>query len=252
MSKPRIVAVGGWDPTGGAGIVADVKAIHACGGYALTVVTALVPQDHSRVFDVVAVDAAVVKISLEQCFTELPPAAVKSGLLTGASWPVVAAFLAGPGSRLPWVCDPVWRSNFGDALGMQLPAHGLQRDGLAVLTPNQDELRSLAAMGSDASETEAAEALLARGWNAVLVKGGHASGADVVDCLYTAGSAPAAYIRRRMPGSLHGSGCILASALATGLARGETLAAAFQQAESYMDGVWAGSVVVGPDARRMA
>ncbi|MEO6204478.1 MAG: bifunctional hydroxymethylpyrimidine kinase/phosphomethylpyrimidine kinase [Mycobacteriales bacterium] len=227
----RVLAVGGSDSGGGAGIQADVKALHALGVHASTVVTAVTAQSSTAVTDVHAVPVESVRAQLAAVLDDLGADVVKTGMLASAA--VVAAVVDALGDR-PLVVDPVGSSSTGTGL---LSAEGLEvlrRDLLpraTVVTPNLAEVTALTGVVVTAPDDllAAAAAVLELGPEWVLVKGGHLPG-EPIDLLYDGTTE----IRLRGPRvdtpHTHGSGCTLASAiagyLAIGLSVPEAVAAA--------------------------
>lgn len=234
-----VLAIGGWDPTGGAGITADVKAVHACGAYALTALTGLVLQTPQSVLSVEPVGAKILRRTLDEALAPMPLGAVKTGMLGSVELARIAfAFVRA--HEVPWVFDPVRNSSDGTLLGNADPKRAFPRQGLSVITPNLLELQALTGLAPTTRKNRdaAVERLFAMGFDAVLIKGGHGRGAMAGDELVLAGGARYYHERRRYPGSLHGSGCTLASALASFLAQKAELPSAFYQAEMFMDAVF--------------
>jgi hydroxymethylpyrimidine/phosphomethylpyrimidine kinase len=234
-----VLAIGGWDPTSGAGIIADVKAIHAAGAYAVTALTGLAVQTPQKVLSVKPVAPALLQQTLTEALAGMPKHALKTGMLgSPQNARIVFEFIRK--STLPWVFDPVRAATDGTRLGSGSVKSAFPRKGLSVITPNLPELGALA--GVDVSSVKGRDAAIAKliavGFDAVLLKGGHATGRMVVDELVTASGERIEYSRRRLKGSLHGSGCTLASSLAAHLALGFPLRDAFLQAEFFMDAVW--------------
>jgi hydroxymethylpyrimidine/phosphomethylpyrimidine kinase len=247
---PTVLAIGGWDPTSGAGITADVKAVHACGGYALTALTGLAVQSPHKVLEVEPVRPGVLKRTLHEALANLPIGCVKTGMLAGkAQAKIVFEFVRK--AEIPWVFDPVRAASDGTLLGNGNLEQAFPRDALSIITPNLLELQAMTgiAPGSKKARAEAVAKLFAQGFHAVLIKGGHGRGAIVGDELLLAGGQRFLHERPRIPGSLHGSGCTLASALAAFLAAGAELPSAFYQAEMFMDAVFQASWDVGGKRR---
>jgi hydroxymethylpyrimidine/phosphomethylpyrimidine kinase len=243
---PIALTIAGTDPTGGAGIQADLKTFAALGVYGASAITALVAQNTRGVQAIFDVPADFVARQIDSVFSDLDVAAVKIGMLARPEVvEAVAAGLDAAGPR-PVVLDPVMVAASGDPLIVD-EAVAVIRAVLfpraAVITPNLMEAARLLETGVAESEAEMVaqgQALLALGPAAVLVKGGHASGPDSADVLVRPGAAPAWFRAQRVATTnTHGTGCTLSSAIAAGLARGLELAAAVQQAKTYLTGALA-------------
>jgi hydroxymethylpyrimidine/phosphomethylpyrimidine kinase len=230
---PIVLTFAASDPTGGAGLQADVLTLAGMGCHPLSVVTALTVQDTSHVAEVQPVEARLVVAQAERVLAETRVQAFKLGVLGS---PANARAVAGILARhpdVPVVVDPVLASGAGDALssGDMVPAlreHVLPQ--ATVVTPNGDEARRLTGQGELA---RCAAALLDMGCEYVLVTGGHEAGAEVVNVLYDASGAVREDRWPRLPGDYHGSGCTLASALAGALANGMQVAEAAHEAQEY-------------------
>lgn len=256
MTKPApsprtVLAIGGWDPTGGAGIVADARTIHACGGYALTALTGLAVQTPHKVLQVDPVAPELLAQTLRQAISPLPVHALKTGMLGNAALAEMVFEYIRP-LYIPWVFDPVSRATDGTTLGEGPLASAFPRKGFSVITPNLPELKELT---GEPDLQAALDVLFERGFDAVLLKGGHGGhggdggGAEVEDWLFVHEGQPVRHVRPRLAGTLHGSGCVLASALAASLAKGLPISAAFARAEHFMDSVWMTSWDVGNGVR---
>ncbi|HEV2110069.1 MAG TPA: hydroxymethylpyrimidine/phosphomethylpyrimidine kinase [Gammaproteobacteria bacterium] len=230
---PVVLIIAGNDPSGGAGLAADIQAVTALGAHPAPVVAALTVQDTRDVSRVVALEPELVSEQAQRVLEDLPVAAVKLGLLASATVGHAVAELLRRHPRLPLVVDPVLRASGGGALVedalLQVYLHELFP--LATLiTPNADEGRRLA---PDAVDTVArAEALLKTGAAYVLMKGADEATPEVHNTLFGAG-ARQDFSWPRLPGAYHGSGCTLASAIAALLARGDALPAAVDKAQRY-------------------
>ncbi len=217
----RVLAIGGSDSSGGAGIQADVKTLHALGIHASTAVTAVTAQSTMAVTDVLDVPADVVTAQLSAVLDDIGADVVKTGML-GQPEVVLAVVKAVAG--LPLVVDPVGVSSTGRSL-LSTGALTVLRDRLLplalVVTPNLAEVTALTGLVVTGAEhmLAAAQAVHALGSQWVLIKGGHLPG-DPVDLLYdgrTATLLPGSRVASR---HTHGTGCTLASALAGYLALG--------------------------------
>jgi len=222
------LTIAGSDSGGGAGIQADLKTFHQFGVFGTSVITAVTAQNTVGVLAWEPVSAALVTRQLDALAMDLPPGAVKSGMLASAVLvETVATGIAR--HRLPnYVLDPVMVATSGDRLldedAEQLVARRLLPLA-ALVTPNLDEAAILVGevvATPDAME-RAGRALLRRGARAALVKGGHLSGDQVVDVLVTAGAARRFTRPRLDTTSTHGTGCTLSAAVAAGLALGRPL-----------------------------
>lgn len=232
------LTIAGSDSSGGAGIQADIKTMSALGVYAESVVTALTAQNTMGVQGVVATDPDFVFLQMESVFSDIYPNAVKIGMLPTAE--VVHA--VGQGLQRfdaqNVVLDPVMVATSGDALS-EAPAVQALFDlfpQVSVVTPNIPEAEVLSGMPIETKEDmlAAAKAIQSKGAQAVLVKGGHlAEEAD--DVLLEANGAVAWLSAQRVETkNTHGTGCTLSSAIASYLAKGETLKHAVAFAKRYL------------------
>ncbi|MGF1544542.1 MAG: bifunctional hydroxymethylpyrimidine kinase/phosphomethylpyrimidine kinase [Parvularculaceae bacterium] len=240
--RGRVLIIAGSDPSGGAGIQADVKTVTALGGFAMTAITALTVQNTRGVSAVHPVSSDIVRDQAMACVEDIGVDAVKIGMIADAKTArAVAALLEGPLAGVPAVIDPVLTATSGDALAGDGVA-GAILDALAprarLLTPNVPELAALtgrAVAGVD-DAVDAARALLrCAGARAVLAKGGHFDAEEVVDALVADEGDATLFSNRGLASTAtHGTGCTLASAIATGLAQGRALDAACTRAIAYV------------------
>ena len=233
-----VLVFSGLDPSGGAGIAADLTAIAAQGVHALPVITALTVQDHNRVHEVEPVDAALIARQAAALIDAIEIDAVKIGICGNrANADAIAAAvtrLRAQRPGLPVVLDPVLASGHGDAL-----ARGDARAALApllalatVVTPNLGEAEAL--------DTSACEH--------VLVTGGHGEGPEVINCWHSAGQ-HWEWRWARLEGEFHGSGCTLAAAIAARLALGEPVGKALDTAQAYVQRTLGAAFSIGPGQR---
>ncbi len=238
----RVLIVAGSDSGGGAGIQADIKAVTTLGGYAATAVTALTAQNTTGVFGVVGVEPAFIQQQMRVVIEDIGVDSVKTGMLHAA--PVieaVAEVLDELDPSLPVVVDPVMVAQSGASL-LEPEAISALKDRLlpraTVLTPNLPEAEAL--LGTTISETRdemcaAAVDLVGLGPDAVLLKGGHMTGDSLRDVLARRGEVLEVFEDPRMDTEhTHGTGCTLASAIATGLAQGLEILAAVHRARRYL------------------
>ncbi|MFP4239622.1 MAG: bifunctional hydroxymethylpyrimidine kinase/phosphomethylpyrimidine kinase [Rhodosalinus sp.] len=236
---PNILSIAGSDPSGGAGIQADLKAISANGGYGMAVITALTAQNTQGVRAVTLVAPEMVVAQIGAIRDDIRIDAVKIGML-GSAAIIEAVAEALSGLTAPVVLDPVMVAKGGDRL-LAAEAVATLRDRLlpraSVITPNLPEAADLldTDMATDRPEMEAqAQALLALGPQAVLLKGGHLAGGDSPDLVLSAAETQWIEGARHASRNTHGTGCTLSSALATQLGRGLPLNQATSRAKSYL------------------
>ncbi len=238
--KGRVLIVAGSDSGGGAGIQADIKTVTALGGYAATAVTALTAQDTRNVYGVVGIEPTFIALQMRVVLADIGADAIKTGMLH--SVPVletVAATLAEYAPGIPVVVDPVMVAKGGARLLEADAVDTVIRSLLPlahVLTPNLPEAEALLGREVRAEEDmpDAARALLALGPAAVLLKGGHLRGDRLLDLLATRDEVHAFEGARLATPNTHGTGCTLASALATGIAQGLPVHDAVARARDYV------------------
>jgi hydroxymethylpyrimidine/phosphomethylpyrimidine kinase len=236
----RVLIIAGSDSGGGAGIQADIKTVTMLGGFAMTAVTALTAQNTEGVFGVLPIVPDFIGQQIEVVLDDLGADALKTGMLHDAAViETVAAVIADRAAGVPLVVDPVMVAKGGAPLIEEGAIGSLKRllvPKAAVLTPNLPEaeilaghpIPDLAAMRATATE------LLALGCRAALLKGGHLPGATVYDVLAT-GSGLRIWDSPRIDSRhTHGTGCTLASAIATGLAQAMPIEAAVERARTYV------------------
>lgn len=234
-ARPSVLVLAGLDPSGGAGISADIEAIAAQGAHALPVVTALTVQDNNRVHEVVPVQADLLQRQIDALAARMPISAVKLGIPGNlANAEVIAQAILRLRERdaaLPVVLDPVLASGAGDPLarGDALAALAPLLGVATVVVPNLPE----------------AEALGRLACPHLLVTGGHASGAQVVN-RWRSAHGERTWSWARLPGTFHGSGCTLAAAIAGRLARGDTMADALERAQRWCQAALAASYSIAP------
>jgi hydroxymethylpyrimidine/phosphomethylpyrimidine kinase len=236
-----VLVVAGLDPTGGAGLAADLEGLHAVGARGWPVAAAITAQGPKGVrgWSPVPVEMLLAQVDALLDGTPRAPGAVKTGMLgTAGLAHALAARLREPDlAAVPLVVDPVLLASSGAWLldlaeGSPLEALGPLLSRARVVTPNLDELRALTGLevGDDRAAVAAARTL---GVRAVLVKGGHRAGAPVD--LLVEGRRVTRLTGRRRPGTARGTGCRLASALAGLLGRGASLEAAVRGAKRVVE-----------------
>jgi hydroxymethylpyrimidine/phosphomethylpyrimidine kinase len=237
----RVLVIAGSDSGGGAGIQADIKAVMALGGFAMTALTALTAQNTRGVSAVLPVPPDFLRAQIDAVMADIGADAVKTGMLPDtAAIATVADFIEALSPALPFVLDPVMVATSGDRLQSAEALHTLKTRLIplaTLITPNIPEAELLlgSAIPDAAAQRQAAASLLALGAGAVLVKGGHhLSGETVTDILATPGGVVAMTGTRIESTSTHGTGCTLASAIAAGLAQGIGLEDAVRRARAYV------------------
>ncbi|WP_296280317.1 hydroxymethylpyrimidine/phosphomethylpyrimidine kinase [uncultured Acinetobacter sp.] len=236
--RPTVLCFSGLDPSGGAGLQADIEAIGQSGAHAAIACTALTIQNSQQVFGFEATSKQLLLAQANAVVGDLPIKVVKSGMLgTTDNIAALAEFLREHPEYL-YVLDPVLVANSGGSLGDQatLVKAFVELIPLAsILTPNTVELRAL----TDEIDIEKATAkLFEMGAQAVLVKGGHEDTPDYIrNALYVNGEMIVESKCPRLDGEYHGSGCSLASFIAGRLAVGDNLKTAVQHAETWLFGV---------------
>ncbi|MBJ7314146.1 hydroxymethylpyrimidine/phosphomethylpyrimidine kinase [Rugamonas sp. CCM 8940] len=250
--RAAVLVFAGVDPSGGAGVAADLQAIAAQGAHALTVVTALTAQDNDRVHAVEPVAPALLLRQAEVLIDKIAIAAVKIGIPgSAANARVIAGLierLRQLQPQLPVVLDPVLASGHGDLLSRDDAALALAPllPLVTLLTPNGPEARALT--GQDTPAAQAA-ALRARGCRHVLVTGGHDDDSGVVVNRWYGAGREQHWRWQRLAGGFHGSGCTLASACAGLLAQGLTMERALQRAQQYCHHTLADSYAIADGQR---
>jgi hydroxymethylpyrimidine/phosphomethylpyrimidine kinase len=236
---PIVMAVGGFDPSGGAGILADIKTIAAMHCYGVAVITSLTAQNTIGVYGAYHQSSQVVGEQMEVLFDDFDVRAVKTGMLPSLEAVREVARQLAPRSDLAIVIDPVVRSSTGfDLAGGGLDAMVDQLFPLAdLVTPNIAEAEMITGLQvkDRCSMEKAARIIFERGPAAVLVKGGHLESGDAVDLLFGPGGPVEITGKRMISRNTHGTGCTLGSAIASLLARGVELETAVRTAKRYVE-----------------
>lgn len=244
-TPPVVLCLSGHDPSGGAGVQADIEAIRAQGVHPATVVTALTVQDSRNAYAVDATDPAAVIEQAELVLEDLPVAVIKLGLLGSADMVLALRALLARHAAIPVVLDPVLKAGGGAALADQALVTALM-DLLpvaTVITPNLAEARQLAHPAK--TRAACADALLAQGARQVLITGGDEPDADSVLNTLHGAQGIQTWNWPRLPHRYHGSGCTLAASLAARLALGEPLAQAAETAQRYTWGTLQTAYCIG-------
>ncbi|MDP1637440.1 MAG: hydroxymethylpyrimidine/phosphomethylpyrimidine kinase [Candidatus Nitrotoga sp.] len=237
---PIVLAFGATDPSGGAGLQADILTIASMGCHPLSVVTAVTVQDTSGVDDILPIDAEWVSDQARAVLEDMPVAAFKIGLLGSVENIAAIAEVISDYPDIPLVFDPVLASGRGDELADEDMLDALRELLLpqtTILTPNSIEARRLI-QDEDNDEdnpdlAECAKRIVQLGCEYVLVTGTHEHTPKVINTLYGENGVVRSDSWTRLPGIYHGSGCTLASAIASLLANGLPINEAVKEAQEF-------------------
>ena len=241
---PAIVLVfAASDPTGGAGLQADLMTLSSMGCHALSVVTAITVQDTAGVEDVMPIDSDWVVDQARALLEDMPVAAFKLGVLGSTENIAAIAEVVSDYPDIPLILDPVLASGRGDELAsedMIAAMSELLLPQTTLITPNSQEARRLARTQQDEDSeeedhalAECANRILRLGCEYVLITGTHENTPRVVNTLYGEDGVIRSDDWERLAGTYHGSGCTLASAIAATLANGLDMAEAVREAQEY-------------------
>ena len=237
---PIVLSFAASDPTGGAGIQADLLTLASIGCHPLTVVTAITVQDTAGVEGILAIDADWIADQARALLEDMPVAAFKLGMLGSTEAIAAIAEVVADYPDIPLIMDPVLASGRGDQL-----AHDEMVDAMielllpqtTILTPNSMEARRLALDEDNDDDrptlAECAKRLIDMGCEYVLITGTHENTPQVINTLYGPDGQIRADAWERLAGSYHGSGCTLASAIAANLAHGLDMTDAVYEAQEY-------------------
>jgi hydroxymethylpyrimidine/phosphomethylpyrimidine kinase len=237
-APPAVLVFAATDPSGGAGIQADVLTLASMGCHPLSVVTAITVQDSSGVEGVLPIDADWVADQARAILEDIPVAAFKIGVLGSAENVAAIAEIVADYPEIPMVLDPVLTSGRGDEFANEETLAAIREmliPQCTIITPNTPELRRLAQEDdNDEGRIEKlALRLIEMGTEFVLVTGTHEATPEVINSLYFDKGLLRSDNWQRLPGSFHGSGCTLASALAATVARGLDISEAVREAQEY-------------------
>ena len=245
LSPPIVLTFAASDPSGGAGIQADLMTLSSMGCHALSVITALTVQDTIGIDSVLAIDADCVEDQARTLLEDMPVDVFKIGLLGSIENIAVIAGILSDYPDIPLVFDPVLASGRGDELAdddMIAALRELLLPQTTILTPNSLEARRLAGDGDQDDDDdegeilpldECARRLITFGCEYALLTGTHENTPLVVNDLYNRDGLVRSDSWERLPGSYHGSGCTLASALAASLAHRLAISEAVRAAQEY-------------------
>jgi hydroxymethylpyrimidine/phosphomethylpyrimidine kinase len=236
---PRILIIAGSDSGGGAGIQADIKTVTMLGGFAMTAITAITAQNTLGVDAVLPVPADMVLKQMDAVLRDIGVDAVKIGMIGSAETAQAIAARLEDLSGIPIVFDPVMVASSGAALADEATIAAFERliAAASLITPNAPELALLSgrAVADSKAMQSAGSAMADRMQVAVLAKGGHLGGTEVVDLLLAPGGGVTRWQDSRIETrNSHGTGCTLASAIATGLGQGLPLERAVEIARHFV------------------
>ena len=234
ITPPVVLCFSGHDPTGGAGLHADIGAISAVGCHSASAITCITVQNSRDVQRLLPVAPELFRQQAEAVLDDLPVAAIKIGLIGDTGISKEIAVLLREHSHIPVVLDPVLAAGGGTELASDKLLESIRMDLLPhieLATPNSVEARRLS--GRDGLQESAGE-LLSMGCKNVLITGTHEAGDQVINTLYP-GSVEdkQSWGWSRLPDNYHGSGCTLAAAIAARIAKGLPLAKAVAEAQEY-------------------
>lgn len=239
-TPPIVLTFAATDPSGGAGLQADILTLSSMGCYALSVATAITVQDTLGVEDVFALDSDWVADQARSVLEDMPVAVFKIGLLGSVDNIAAIAGIVADYPDIPLILDPVLASGRGDELSSDDMLAAMQEMLIpqsTLITPNSLEARRLALEEGEEdgrlSLAECAQRLLEMGCEYALITGTHENTAQVVNTLYGESGVIRSDSWQRLPGSYHGSGCTLASAIAASVAHGLSVSDAVKEAQEY-------------------
>jgi hydroxymethylpyrimidine/phosphomethylpyrimidine kinase len=238
-TPPLVLSFAASDPTGGAGIQADILTLASMGCHPLSVITALTVQDTAGVDEILVIDADWVADQARMLLEDMPVAAFKMGMLGSVETIAVIAEILSDYPEIPVILDPVLASGCGDEFAtddMIAAMRELIIPQTTIITPNSNEARRLALFESedeDISLPDCAARLIEMGCEYVLITGTHENTPRVLNSLFNTDGTMQTDAWDRLPGSYHGSGCTLASAIAATLAYGQEMPQAVREAQEY-------------------
>jgi len=237
---PIVLSFAANDPSGGAGIHADILTLASLGCHSLSAITAVTVQDTAGIDDIIALDPELVADQARAVLEDMPVHAFKTGLLGSVEIIAVIAEIISDYPDIPFVMDPVLASGRGDELANEEMVHAMNELLLpqaTILTPNSLEARRIVQYEEDDDQeldlNQCADKLLQSGCEYVLITGAHENTSQVVNTLYGVDGVLRSDKWQRLAGSYHGSGCTLASAIAASLANGLPVYDSVYEAQRY-------------------
>jgi hydroxymethylpyrimidine/phosphomethylpyrimidine kinase len=235
---PIVLSFAATDPSGGAGIQADLLTLSCMGCHALTVVTAITVQDTAGIEDVLPIEADWVTDQARVLLEDMPVAAFKIGMIGSVENCAAIAEVVSDYPDVPLILDPVLASGRGDEIATEDMIKAMRElliPQTTIITPNSLEARRLADDGNDEERSleNCAKRILHMGCEYVLITGTHENTPQVINTLYGQQGVIRSDSWQRLPESYHGSGCTLAAAIAATLANGLDIPEAVREAQEY-------------------
>jgi hydroxymethylpyrimidine/phosphomethylpyrimidine kinase len=236
---PIVLSFAANDPSGGAGVHADILTLASLGCHSLSAITAVTVQDTAGIDDIMVLDPEFVADQARAVLEDMPVHAFKTGLLGSVEIIAVIAEVISDYPDIPFVMDPVLASGRGDELANEEMVHAMNELLLpqaTILTPNSLEARRIVQDEDEDQEldlNQCADKLLQSGCEYVLITGAHENTSQVVNTLYGVDGVLRSDKWQRLAGSYHGSGCTLASAIAASLANGLSIYDSVYEAQRY-------------------
>jgi hydroxymethylpyrimidine/phosphomethylpyrimidine kinase len=237
---PIVLTFAATDPSSGAGLQADILTLSSMGCHPLSVVTAITVQDTLGVDDILAMDAGWVSDQARAVLEDMPVAVFKIGMLGSVEIIAAIAEIVADYPDIPLILDPILASGRGDELAnedMLAAMREMLIPQTSLITPNSMEARRLAQNDDDENDDpsleECAKRILEMGCEYVLITGTHENTTQVINTLYGDEGIVRSDTWQRLPGSYHGSGCTLASAIAATIAQGLDIEEAVKEAQEY-------------------
>lgn len=239
MKRPAVLVFSGSDPSGGAGISADIEAIAAQGAHALPIITAITVQDNDRVFSVHPVAIELILEQAQALANKIPISAIKIGIIgsriNAAAIALWISYFKKQHPNLPIILDPVLASGHGDVLSVDSASDAVELIAplirlATLITPNLSEAEVLCPKATSALQQ--AQQLMSYGAEHVLIKGGHSTEVNITNHWFY-DDQHKRWEWPRFSGEFHGSGCTLASAIAGQIAVGRSMTQAIDVAQTY-------------------
>lgn len=233
LTPPQVLVFSGHDPTGGAGIQADIETLFQLKAHAIPIITCLTVQNSHNVLKLMPVSATQIQQQVTPILQDLQPKVIKMGLLGSVEGLNAVVEIVRQLPELPVVVDPILAAGGGKDLSQQDFIQQFYQHLLPlvdILTPNSEEARRLT---GEQDLNQCAEKLLAQGCQSVLITGTHENSVAVDNVFYQVKQKPQTLTWQRLPATYHGSGCTLAAAISAGLAHGLDKLSAIKQAQHY-------------------